>query len=666
MITTRLPLTFAVLIIAWAVECLATGPAFGWVYPEHRDISLLAVQNLDPPRRAIFDRLWREARRTHESRLCEQGADVEQGLKPACIDWAALAAIAGDHSCSSRELTDIVLNSNWIFAVAAVAAQLKVDLSQIEILPPASQVSSNQDPIAELRLRMESETARAARINSLRAADVGLQRADRDYATRAGSNNAHFMLARPRTDISPKEYGELTLRAGSEINAMGVWEWYHLRALQKATRLAKEKLAQEEQQALARSMLFDEAFALHFLEDIFAAGHIAGAWGNSAQRQGTHDLYNGAGLEVFLWLADRKSVVVMGDAHMRPEDAERAAVAIRISLEQVLDAAAGSSGPTAMLYTPAAPIEAEAFDVCQHNTLEEQPEGLRPPPQTSQLVLEVLRWTPMPGLGPGFGAMPRFRSELGRFVGLAGMVDGRSISSGFTGSEGSGFMGGLDLSMRVGMGLEGVLDESGDGLIFLAVGLRADTSSSNRYSESTLAQQGGSLGAAIPSHAGISTRIRMPFFLIPGDLLLLSPLYLFAPERYTQMAVIAGNGGLIPWQSGWATPIGRFQFVLGRELGVTFFGIDGADRLLTPSATPDGVSRVVSYRSLYFDMPVLEYRPFRSFSSNQSATLLMQLFTGVTVPYSASVVLPAGAPEPDLHPIWSVGLRIILDWRYYP
>lgn len=236
----------------------------------------------------------------HESRLCEQGADVEQGLKPACSDWAALPALAGDHSCSSRELTDIVLKSNWIFAVAAVAAQLKVDLSQIEILPPASQVSTDQDPIAELRLRMESETARAARINSLRAADVGLQRADRDYATRVGANNAHFMLARPRADISPKEYGELTLRAGSEINAMGVWEWYHLRALQKATRLAKEKLAQEERQALARSMLFDEAFALHFLEDIFAAGHIAGAWGNSAQRQGTHDLYNGAGLEVFL------------------------------------------------------------------------------------------------------------------------------------------------------------------------------------------------------------------------------------------------------------------------------------------------------------------------------------------------------------------------------
>ena len=99
---------------------------------------------------------------------------------------------------------------------------------------------------------------------------------------------------------------------------------------------------------------------------------------------------------------------------------------------------------------------------------------------------------------------------------------------------------------------------------------------------------------------------------------------------------------------------------------MTFFGLDGADRLFVPSATPGGSDRLVGYRSMYFDLPVLEYRPFRTFSSNQSATLMMQLFTGVSVPYGANVILPAGAPEADLHPVWSVGLRLILDWRYYP
>ena len=278
---------------------------------------------------------------------------------------------------------------------------------------------------------------------------------------------------------------------------------------------------------------------------------------------------------------------------MRPVDAEHAAVAIRTSLEQVLDTAAGLSRPTVMPYTSAAPIEPDAFDVCKNDTLVVRPEGLRAPPEAPQLAAEVVRTTPMPGLGPGLGAMPRFRSELGRFMGLAGMIDGRTVSSGFTGSEGAGFIGGLDLSVRVGMGLEGVLDDSGDGLIFLSVGLRGDTSSTNRSSESAIAQQGGSLTAAIPSHMGISTRVRMPFFLIPGDLFLLSPLYFIAPDRYMQMAVTAGNGGLLGWQSGWATPIGRFQFVLGRELGVTFFGLNGEDRLFMPSATPGGSDQVV-------------------------------------------------------------------------
>jgi hypothetical protein len=648
-------------MITFVVGGIATGPVFAWVYPEHRDISILAVQNLDRASRTVFDRLWREARRTHEFRLCEQGVDLAQGLKPACIDWAALAAIAGDHSCSSQEMTGIVLESDWILAVAAVAAKLKIDLARIDVLPPATHLPSDQSPIVDLRRQIESETARAARINSLRAADIGLQRADREYATRAQSNNAHFQLARPHTDITPDEYFELTLSIGSDINAMGVWGWYHLRALQKASRLAKEALAPEERQRLARSVLFDEAFALHFLQDIFSAGHVAGSWGNTSQRKGTHDLYNESGLEVFLWLADRKSVVMMGDAHMRPEDAERAAVAIRASLEEVLDTLAGRPRAADMPYTPAAPIEPEAFDVCTNASLGTQPEGLRAPPEARQLAHEVLRWTPMPGLGAGLGAMPRFRSEIGRFVGLAGMIDGRSISSGFAGSAGGGIIGGLDLSVRVGMGLEGVLDDSGDGLIFLSVGLRGDTSSTNRYS-----QQGGSITAAIPSHTGISTRLRMPFFLIPGDLLLLAPLYFIAPDRYMQMAVTASNGGLLRWQSGLATPIGRFQFVFGRELGVTFFGLDGADRLFVPSETPDGTSRFVGYRSLYFDLPVLEYRPFRTFSTNQSATLMMQLFTGVSVPYGANVIQPAGAPEVDLHPVWSVGLRLILDWRYYP
>ena len=84
----------------------AAAPAFAWVYPEHRDITVLAVESLDPDRRRIFDGLWAEARAGNETRLCEQSADGAQSVAPECIDWAAMPAIAGDHSCSSKQMLD--------------------------------------------------------------------------------------------------------------------------------------------------------------------------------------------------------------------------------------------------------------------------------------------------------------------------------------------------------------------------------------------------------------------------------------------------------------------------------------------------------------------------------------------------------------------------------
>jgi len=663
----RVGFAWLLALAAWGV----TSTAFAWVYPEHRDISIVAVDGLDLERRAQFDRLWDEARVARETRLCEQGADAKQGVTPPCIDWAALSAIAGDHSCSSQDLTAVVLGSDWVLSVADVAAQLKIDLSRIDVLPPTSQISGTKDVITDFQRHVQSEKARAARINALRAADIRLQRADRQYATRASSNHAHFLLARPRADTSPQEYAGLTLKPGSDINAMGVYAWYHLSAMQKATRLANEKLTKQEREAMTRAMLFDEAFALHFLEDMFAAGHIAGTWGDTSQRKGTHDFYNEAGIEVFPWKGGNRSMVLMGDAHMRPEDLERASAAARASLEQLLDSVSGRSQAANVPYTPAASAQPDAFDVCKNSTLVPRPEPLPavtdPYWRAYAVALgEVLQPTPIPSLGPGLGAMPRSRSEVGPFIGLAGAIDGRWISRGFSASDGGGLIGGVELDGRVGLGLDGVMGDAGDGLAFLSLGFRADSASTNSVSNTARAQAGGNLTAAIPARTGLTTRVRMPFYLVPGDLLLFSPLYLFSRERYQDMAVVAANGGLIPWQSGLATKIGRFQFVLGRELGITFYGLGGNDRILAPSATPGGPVRVVDYQSIMFDLPILEYRPFRSFSSDQSSSVIFQLFTGIDVPRSAKVVSPVGAPTPSLHTVFSLGVRLMFDWRYYP
>ena len=651
------------LLLALSLLCTA-GPAFAWVYPEHRDISIVAVETLDPERRAIFDRLWADARVGYEKRLCAQEADTAQGVKPECIDWAAMPAISGDHSCSSREMLDIVTNSERVLELADIAAQLKLDLAQVPKLPPAEAEKDATSRISDLRRQLESEGARAQRTNALRVADIRLQEADPEYATRAAYNGAHFLLARPTVDFTARDYMEATLKSGSKINAVGVWGWYHLSALQKATRLAHETLPPADRVALTRAMLADEAFALHFIEDVYASGHVAGTWGNVSQRKGTHDYYNENGLEVSTWEGGAKTVVLMGDAHMRPEDAKLAAESVRLSLEQLLDTAAGRPRKVNLPYMPQAPAGPEAFDVCKNNTLGQRPEG-KAVPEAVQFGVEVVRLTPVPSLGPGLGAMPRFRAEVGPFIGAAGSLEARYLDGGYTGLEsGNGFVGGADLSLRFGYGLEGVLDQAGDGLIFFSVGYRGDTPSSNKFSTSTFAQQGGTRTAAIPGRTGFTARLRMPFYLIPGDLLLLSPLYFVSPTTYQNMGVAAVNGGLIPWQLGWATRFGRFQFVLGREIGVAFYGRQSDDTLLAPGATP-GVPEVISFNSNYFDFPIFEYRPYRAFDMSQTSELRLQLYGGVDDPRGGTVLFPAGAPGVKMDRVYSIGIRLVFDWRRY-
>src|SRR5215831_6872638 len=67
--------------------------------------------------------------RRARSALCAQMAYASQGAQPTCIDYAAWTAIAGDHSCSAREMLGVVLDSRWILRVARVGARLKVRLT---------------------------------------------------------------------------------------------------------------------------------------------------------------------------------------------------------------------------------------------------------------------------------------------------------------------------------------------------------------------------------------------------------------------------------------------------------------------------------------------------------------------------------------------------------
>ena len=608
--------------------------SLAWVYPEHRDITLLAIQMLDPEYRLVLDKLWADARKGYEFRLTEAVIDATQSTNPEKLDYASWPAIAGDHSCSAKNMLSNVLTTDWILKVADVAAQLKINLAN----------SKN----------------RSDRINALRDSDLKLQEADPEYATRAGSNNVHFLLPLPDASTEISTYIFYCLNEGVDINAVGVYAWYHYLALSKISRLNNESFSEEEQAGLILSALADEAFALHFLEDVFAAGHVAGTWGDASQRKGTHDYYNEKGLKVSTW--DGKSVVLTGDAWMRKEDAERAAIVIKESLEEFLNAAVGKKA-FVVLDSNERSVTPGDLNVCITNYMPPRKNNY----QFVTLLEPVLFKTPVPGLTTGLGEFPRFRAELGTFVGFAPAFRGSLLDGGFGKFQRTvNFVGGLETALRFGAGLDGVLNESGDGLAYFELGWRQDGSSSIGLTPDPAFNAYGSLYASIPGRSAFSARLRLPFYLIPGDLLILGPALLFIDkEALTKVGVAAVNGGLIPWQAGIESSFGRFQFVLGREVGVYLFGRSKErDALITYS---ENDIYVISYRSTQLEFPIVEYRPFRSFETDKRSSLFIQIFGGVDFPHNVEVLetLLNTETAPDLKTVWTIGLRLVFDWRHY-
>jgi hypothetical protein len=605
--------------LALLLLALQVFPASAWVFPEHRDIAALAMQKLDADRQARLQALWAEARTGYEPRLCAQSSDPAQ---TSCVDFAAWAAISGDHSCSAQEMLGTALTAPWVLGVERVSARLKAQLA--------------------------AASRRSDRINAVRNSDLALERTDPEYVTRASSNNAHFLLARPEINMGPEAYVRLALGPKAEINALATYAWYHLRALDRARTVSRGLVPAATHASAVRAALADEAFALHFLEDSFAAGHVAGNWGGTTLRKGTHDYYSEHGLALTTWNGEH--FVGQGDAFMKPADADRAANAARDSLAQLIDSFDGKIELTGSDSDAPNYSEADSFNVCKEARF---PAAAGTRADISKLV-PVLMQTPVPALGPGAGELPRFRTELGAFFGLStGFREGVSTHGFGPHEAGASATSGFELAARAGLGLDGILDDSSDGLVFIEFGVRDDTDA---------------IGAStVPGRSAIGARLRMPFWLVPGDLAVAAPvLALTSPAKLQKMLVGAANGGLIPWQAGIATRAGRLQFVLGREVGVSIYR-DGNDHpfpLPTPGVPPNNTT-LVSLNSLQVEFPVLEYRLFRDFSVNQSSGLMLQPYVGFNTPTTVSVISPTGAPVPDAHTIVTTGVRVVFDWRHY-
>ena len=602
-----------------------------WVYPEHREITALAINNLDPGQRRILEDLWAQVRIGHENRLSAYIVDPGHGLNSEVLDLASWPAIAGDHSCSPKQMSDIILSSDWILNVEHIAVRLRNDLAEA---------------------KREDQT-----INAIRNSDIRLQRADLEYATRAGANNVHFLLERNAVNETAEDYFKRCLQEGAPLNALGAYAFFHKMALEKVAQSKAQGLTREQHSAILLAALANEAFALHFIEDVYAAGHVAGSWGTTAERKGTHDHYNEAGLGVETW--DNQPFVLTGDAYMRPEDALVAAGAVQKSLEQFCQAMAEGAGEVSEP-DGTSKITPETFDVCSNNEMPEVDIDL-------VLLEEVLMGTPKPGLSAGLGELDRFRAELGPFIGASSSLESVSLNGGFGLDQSeTALIGSIEANLIVGLGLDGVMNKAGDGLAFIQLGWRQDSPTTTQFTDPGLTYRGSSVTSTIPGRSAYNFRVRMPFWLIPGDLILVAPILIWAsPETLQRMAVTAGNGGVIPWQLGMSTPIGRFQFVLGREVGVSLYGRGRIRESLIIPVNNFEEPYLVSYRSTKWDFPFLEYQPTRIFSNTQSAILKFQFSFGVDVPSRVEIIAPEAVGDIELENVWYGGIRLVFHWRRY-
>jgi hypothetical protein len=227
--------------------------------------------------------------------------------------------------------------------------------------------------------------------------------------------------------------------------------------------------------------------------------------------------------------------------------------------------------------------------------------------------------------------------------------------------------GQLDVGVRLGLGLDALLGDRGDGLIFVETAFISQSRSSGGCPQcegDPLIQQ---FVPGVPARSGLQFRLRLPFWLIPGDLVLAAPVLAFTnPKTLEKMAITAADGGLIPWQRRFATPVGDIQVMAGREVGATLFGFGTKDAFLAVTGSPEDPELIpIAVKSIQWDFPVFEWRPFREYGSRYTFATFVQLGLGFDQPLSAVVVDRPELPSPPLQTRYFGYLRIFFDGRRY-
>jgi hypothetical protein len=631
-----LRLTTAALSVAFAFTAQA------WIWPEHRDIAAEALRTLPAAERKTIDQMWVGVSSIGGRQVC--ASVVDPGAEPTgvprgewdkvCVDFAAFPALAGDHSCTAAELWADAAKEPWAVKVVWVAAKAKE--------------------------RLAGAKDEAQRNDMWSLSHLAMQYVDPRYLTRAEGNNAHFLV--PRASVQSKEtldaYLARVLSPDAEINATGLYTVFHMLALRYAA--LYHAAAAAERAELGGRALVAEGVALHFLEDSFSAGHYAATWGGAAWQKGTHDLYSTIGLTTMTWKGDL--FASHGDGHMTEEDMKVAAVTVRKSIVQVAAAAEGK------MPLPTGPLSSAekgvlALNFCQAEHLPPTPDQ----PVARSATAMILQSSPVPAGGKDEIHPPRARAEMGPFVGA---ISGYSLglaTAGYDSWNNSRIRSEFEIGARVGYGLEGLITSNMDGQMWLQGELVADPVQLDLacYTCSGIGKRTDVAVPRVGSRSALKLSLRMPFYVLPFDLLILGPVLMFtSPQALTEVVFAAAGGGIVPVERKWETSIGTFQLMAGREIGFTLWGITGKPNQFIYTPTPNvNDFRVISYNSLELDFPVLEFIPPRVFATTLSLAAEFQLGFNVEFPMGAAYN-DTGAPF-SLGPSWNVYLRFRLDARKY-
>ena len=288
----RRPLIAGIALTALVAGVVLPAEARAWYLPEHIVITEQALSLLPPVARHTLQRAWSEATSAEgddplavERDVCKRFYTAGSGAATERVSFAALPAIAADHSTTTGDLAKLLRESGIGERLVRVAWS-HWDRFQKDRLATDNKTVKELDP-----------TDRASIVDNINAA---LALIDRQYLSRANGNRTHFCVADESVAWTLQGLGE----QGRVDNALGQFAAHHLRSLELAVRARGSRSAGNRLEAI-----LEHAYAVHFLQDAFATGHAATTARDRAisdRRIRRHGYFNRNGLHLS-WALNRAS-----------------------------------------------------------------------------------------------------------------------------------------------------------------------------------------------------------------------------------------------------------------------------------------------------------------------------------------------------------------------